>query len=143
MARTISSRYVAVTVTTPAGTAIAAPQTTAVNLGDVILLGVQLKIPPGHAGATGWKLTEAGNALVPWQDGGGWVIGDDDDLWFDVNSEVAGGLAIVTYNVGAYPHTHYAIAKVTDLAGSATSSAPAPTLTLVPNNALSSVQVAS
>jgi hypothetical protein len=105
--RQLDVTYTPLTVTTPTGTTSTAPQSTPIDLGDVQLVQVELRIPPGHSGLTGVSVQYAGQSLVPWATEGGWIIGDDDLLSFDVGFEVGQGLTVVTYNAGTFTHSHY------------------------------------
>lgn len=133
--RQLAAQYAPANVTTPPGTTAAAPQTTPVFIGDVQLVTVQLRIPPGHSGLTGISVQLASQSLLPWGPAGSWVVGDDDLLQFDVGMEVDAGLTVVTYNTGKYPHTHYLRFVWQPLDQPA-----APTLTLVPNDLLTATQ---
>ena len=103
----ISKYYTEVDVTTPAGTLQSNPLITQVSLGDVQLYGMKIRIPPGHSGQTGIQIKLADSAIIPWGDLSKFIIGNDDRLEFDYDEEVTSGLAIVTYNIGRYPHSHY------------------------------------
>lgn len=113
--RVLKTRYIDATVTTPVGTAIAAPQKVTIALGIVMLLAVRLTIPTGHHGLTGWRMDLANVTVVPYGGLTQWVIGDGEILDFTFESEVGLGLQVVTYNLGQYPHVHVARCKVQDL----------------------------
>lgn len=104
---TVYKRYVPLTVTVPALTAIAAPTSVDPALGDVWLYGVELRIPTGHAGLTGIALTFNGVSLVPWAANVSYIVGDDERLDFDVNLETSSGLQVVTYNTDVLSHSFY------------------------------------
>lgn len=111
----LHTRYIDATVTTPAQTTQAAPQSTTVVLGTVVLLEAHLVIPPGASGLTGWQLRLANVQVVPYGPEGSYVIGDDDKLDFTFERVVGLGLVVRTYNLGQYPHLHICRMKVTDL----------------------------
>lgn len=115
---------------TPINTAPGAPQSTALNLGWCILDRVELRIPPGHFGLTGWSLQVNGVGLIPWQQPGEFIIGDDDHLALAIDIELDTGLTIVTYNQDTlYPHTHYARFIYTPISELAT---PVPAVSAIP-----------
>jgi hypothetical protein len=115
MAGPLVTRYVDASVTTPAGTAIASPQTTSVDLGAVVALSAQLIVPPGHSGLTGWRVVYSGTVILPFNLPAQWVIADSYMNEFVIDHEVDRTLQIITYNLGVYPHTHYCRFKVTNL----------------------------
>lgn len=104
---TLAKRYSPLDVTVPAGTAIAAPQMSDPALGDVWLYKVQVRIPSGHAGFTGFYVANNATPIVPWAPNAAWVNGDNDYFEFDVNDEVSAGLAVATYNTDVIDHTFY------------------------------------
>lgn len=105
--RTVDPIVVPFTVTTPASTAIANPQFTAVDLPPGRLVSVELQIPPGHAGTTGFRLEVAQQQILPFSTAPTWILGDDYVHEFDMDFEVGTGVRCATYNIGNYPHTHY------------------------------------
>lgn len=111
------TRYIAIVdTTTPPATPDTTPLQTAVSLGDVVINQIHLRIPPGHAGLTGWQLQLSGNTFIPWGQSDGWIIGNDEYADFVINEENTTGLLIVTYNTGIYPHTHYVKIDYTPIA---------------------------
>lgn len=120
----LASRYVPLIVTVPAGTAKAAPQSTAAPVSNVVLNRVELRIPPGHGGLTGFSLQWNGVSIVPFASPAQFIVGDDDDLTFDINEQIGGGLVVVAFNTDAVlPHSFHLRFDVTPFALAA--SAPA------------------
>lgn len=115
MAGPFTVRYVPLTVTTPAGTAIGAPQTTPVPIFEVVLLDVHLIVPHGHSGLTGIRFVLSQQQILPWDNGPTWIVGDRIDTVFEVNNEVGSLLNVVTYNTDIFDHKHYLLFKVTDI----------------------------
>lgn len=111
----LHTRYIDATVSTPAGTTIAAPQDTVIALGTMILLEIHLVIPPGHSGLTGWQTRLANVQVVPFGPLGTFIRGDDDKLDFTFERVVGNGLVVRTYNLGQYAHEHLCRMKITDL----------------------------
>jgi len=103
----IEQYYSQYNVLTPINTATTSPLITQVNLGDVMLHKVRIRIPPGHSGQTGIQIRLGSNTIIPWNDATKFIVGNDDRLEFDYEDEVTTGLTIATYNVGNYPHTFY------------------------------------
>jgi len=94
-------------VTTPPSTEIATPLSTAWPLDDGSLISVNLIIPPGHNGLTGFRILMAEQEILPWGSSG-WIIGNDRNVNYPVNTEISGTeLAIQTYNTDIWQHTHY------------------------------------
>lgn len=115
MSRTVRTRYLPLYPTTAPGTTAAAPLVTTVVTTPVQLLTVELRIPSGHAGLTGWRLAQSGQTIVPWAQPEQWIIGDDQVLHFTVDIEIGSGLTVATYNTDIYPHTFYCLFETTDL----------------------------
>lgn len=99
--------YNQIIVTTPAATLLSAPLITQVNLGDIMLHTVKVRIPSGHAGQTGMQINLSGEPIIPWGRPPQFINGDNDNLLYDYEDEVTNGLTISTYNLGRYPHRHY------------------------------------
>lgn len=129
----LSVSYFPVTVTTPAGTAKASPLSTLVAVPPALLTCVDLLIPAGHAGQTGFRVVYSGQVILPFNgsDAVAWIVGDDDHTTFDLAFPVSTQLRIQTYNTGVFDHSHYVRFKVDYNAISAAGSRP--TLTIVPS----------
>lgn len=76
-------------------------------LGDSWLHRVQIDVPKGPNGALGLAVALNGVVIVPWASTATWLILDDDDLTFEVGTEVDRGLTVRSYNIGRWPHTAY------------------------------------
>lgn len=110
----LSAHYFPVTVTTPAGTLRGSPQQTAVQVGSTLLTEVNVLMPAGHAGQTGFALQYSGQVIVPFGGTDSWIRGNDEDAQFEVSFPVGSGLLIVTYNEGRFDHSHYVRLRVDD-----------------------------
>lgn len=93
------------TVSTPAGTAIATPQTTALTWRQGYPVQLEVRFPPGPSGLVGFQLLHSGEVVVP-HDASEWLITDDEPvIWplegFPYNAKYA----VRTYNLDVYPHT--------------------------------------
>lgn len=104
--------YRLLTVTTPPGTAKAAPQQTVWTLQDAALLKLEVTIPAGHSGLTGVAVKAQGSQIFPWNLDG-FFVGDNRELAVELGYEVTtSGLIVFTYNTGAYQHSHYLRATI-------------------------------
>ena len=113
--KTVSTRYIATTITVPAGTTAAVPQITNLSVGSVVIDAVEIRIPPGHMGVTGIALEFSGTRIVPWTDTTAWIIGNDDLLAFDVDLEVSVPVQVKAYNTGGFDHTFYLRIRTSDI----------------------------
>lgn len=94
-------------VTTPAGTAIATPLTTALTMPTREVVHIRVRVPPGPRGNLGWRIAMAGTQVIP-VNVGAWIIGDDETLDWDLDGlPNTGAWQLQSYNVGALPHTVY------------------------------------
>lgn len=105
--RTVDPAYIPVNVITAAGVPQSSPQATTALIPAGLLVSVDLQIPPGHHGLTGIRLTLAGAVILPYSNPASWIVGDDLQQTFAVNTQVDTQLRVETYNTGQYPHTHY------------------------------------
>lgn len=125
-------QYYTKSVTTPASTLSTAPQQTVWPLIDGHLLSLEVLIPAGHAGLTGISVKAQGVQIVPWGTSE-FLVADDTTIpvWLDYDIANS-GLVILTYNTGAYSHTHYLRASVETLAPPGIAHAPDIALALPP-----------
>jgi len=94
-------------VTIPAGTAIAAPQVTALRMPARIVRAIRVRVPPGPAGEVGWAVGAAGVRVLPWG-AGEWIIANDEAIEWPLDGQITSGAwQLQAYNTGAYPHTLY------------------------------------
>lgn len=136
--RTLSPRYISLTVTTPAATPQASPQSTPVVVGHVILVSVSILIPPGHVGVTGVQVDLAQEPILPWGRPQGFIVGDNFRDTYNIDIEVDTGLTVVTFNTGNYSHQHFLEFHVIDIA----QGGPPPTPVLVDLSAYAAVAAA-
>jgi len=103
------------TVTTPASTAIGAPQSTPLPLEDARLVQVTIIVPDGHAGLTGIRLLQASQQIIPWSNLD-YIIANNRIVTIPVDGEITGtGLVAVTYNSDVFIHNHYLEVLIRDL----------------------------
>lgn len=114
--RTLQVRYVKRDQTVAAGVAQATPVSAAWDLGKVILERLRIRLPPGHAGLTGLAILYSGVPIVPSEQPGVFLVGDDEVFETDVNWEISGPLTLSLFNTDIYSHTFYLAATVRDIA---------------------------
>lgn len=86
------------------GVTPSSPDSTATGLPSVWLWGMNVRIPPGHAGTTGIALLDGAQFIIPYDTSDAWLIGDDDDLDFNYGKQVGALTTLATYNSGTYTH---------------------------------------
>jgi len=92
-------------VTTPAGTDVATPQTTLLTWRQGYPVRLEIRFPPGPSGLVGVQLLHSGEVVVP-HDASEWLITDNEPvIWpldgFPYNAKYA----VRTYNQDVYDHT--------------------------------------
>lgn len=126
-------------VTTPTGTTITSPQTTTVFTTWVYLNDVRVRFPPGPSGTCGFYIASGGNQIIPFPPSQPWVVGNDENLDFQLGGEFQGPMVIYTANYGNFAHyiyfefTYYPISAYQD-----STSIAAPSTTLVASSVLTS-----
>lgn len=101
--------------TVPAGTAINAPFTSAQLLDDAILDQLDVTIPPGHSGLTGFRVLWSTGQIVPYVQGT-WITGDDEEINIKYGAEITqSGLVLVGYNTDVFAHSFLLRWHVSDL----------------------------
>lgn len=112
--KTLSTRYVPAAITVPPFTTAAAPQTTSVDLGSVVLQQVEVLIALGHSWLTGLRVEYSGQALLPWSIPFDWIVGDGDRVPFEMDFDVSRPLTIRTFNTDVFQHVFRLRFKVSD-----------------------------
>jgi hypothetical protein len=80
------------------------------------LADIELIVPAGHCGFTGFAITYQGTQVFPFA-GAAWHIADNDKFVIPWNDEImAGGLVLHGYNTDIFDHTFYLRAKISNLA---------------------------
>lgn len=93
------------TVTIPAGTAIATPQTTSIAFPIRVVRSVDWRIPPGAQGVMGWQLAMGGVQVVPYGSDT-WVVDDGTAGTFTLDGYPdSGAWQVIGYNTGAFAHS--------------------------------------
>jgi hypothetical protein len=91
-------------VETPAGTAIASPQTTTILAGDNYVQWIRWRFPPGPSGTLGISFWNGKAQIVPWTGEGSFIPGDNETETAQVGFQCFGQLNLVSYNIGQYQH---------------------------------------
>lgn len=126
---------------TPAGTAIASPQTTTLVTGWLYLNTVRYRFPPGPMGCLGFYITSGNNQIIPFPPSQRWIVGEDEEYVVDYKGSAGSGLQCVTANVGTYQHELLLTIEYYDVATVASSSTPPPFRTSVITSELLNNQV--
>ena len=93
------------TVTVPAGTAIATPQTSSIAFPVRIVRTVEWRVPQGSLGVMGWQLAMGGVQVVPFGSDT-WVIADGTAGSFTLDGYPdSGAWQVIAYNTGAFAHS--------------------------------------
>jgi hypothetical protein len=91
----------------PANFPKTAPWEGDVTLGDVMLHRIDVRIPPGHNGATGLQIQFNGVVVVPWESDDEWLVSNDESFSFPIETEVDTLLQLWGFNTGNYDHRFY------------------------------------
>ena len=106
--KSVLDRFFSYALTVPAGTAIDAPQETDIPIDNLILADVGIQIPDGPCGLAGIAFEFSNQLILPWDEGTGWIQGNNLVADFQVGLEVGpGNLQVLQYNLGVYDHTFY------------------------------------
>ena len=105
--RVVDPVYIAQRVSTPPGTLQATPQVVVADLPAGNLESLDLTIPPGHLGFTGFSLRLASATILPYSNPGQFIVGDSLQETFIIGVDIDTGVRVVTYNTGQYPHAFY------------------------------------
>lgn len=104
---TISNRVIADTLTVPAGTTQAAPASLTIDIEWCFLHVVEVMIPPGHNGYTGFNVQFNGTYIVPFHQSATWIVANNEVLPIDIDTEVDNFLVVNGYNSDQYAHSFY------------------------------------
>jgi hypothetical protein len=103
----MAERIEAHQVTVPPGTAIAAPQTTALPMNPAVTRRIEIVIPPGPSGLVGFRLAHSGQVIIPFT-ATNWIVADSEKLDWPVDGYPTGDRwTLVAYNLDIYSHTIY------------------------------------
>lgn len=103
----MASRVELFTVTTPAGTAITAPLTTATTFDPGEVEALEILVPPGNAGLSGFQVRHSNAGVFPREDSK-WIIASGEVIkWLVQDAPTAGRWQFRTYNTDANDHSLY------------------------------------
>jgi hypothetical protein len=93
------------TVTVPAGTPIATPQTSDISFPPRTVTQVNIRVPPGPRGELGFALATGGVNILPYGTGT-WIVTDDEDLIYTLENTIeSGAWQLIAYNTGDFDHS--------------------------------------
>jgi hypothetical protein len=120
-----ASRIEVFDVTVPKGTPKAAPIETQTRFTPGELVGIEVKIPDGHNGLTGFRILLAGGQAIP-ATAGAWVSGNDDELdWNTIGYPSSGAWSMQAYNTDAFDHVFHVRYLVSDFVYNQPAATPA------------------
>lgn len=89
----------------PAGTPASAPYVAAITFPPRVVTGVHWVVPTGPSGLMGWRLSIAGQPVIP-RVAGTWIVADNDsDTWQLEGYPDQGQWQLTGYNTGQYDHS--------------------------------------
>lgn len=105
--RTPGRRVIVSRIITPALTLQTSPLFTPVSLGQVTLEALELTIPTGHVGLTGFAVRIEDRTLVPWADTEDWIRGNGETHSWNIDFDVRQPVIVATFNEDLFDHAHY------------------------------------
>lgn len=122
----MATRVLPFACTIPPETLSTAPVTIPLALDGWTIERLDLEVPAGTSGLTGFQIYNNGVAFIPYG-AGEWIIWDDvRESYYLSDLPNAGGWALLGYNDGVYPHTVTIRAHVSTAVSAPQPSAPAP-----------------
>lgn len=92
------------TITVPAGTAIATPQTTPLLWRQGYPERVEIRVPPGPSGLVGIRILHSGTRVIPRSEDE-WLITDNEPVSWPLEGYPSNpAWSVQTYNTDIYPH---------------------------------------
>jgi hypothetical protein len=126
-----ASRVETFDVVIPAGTPKAAPVIVDTLWTPGELVGIEIKIPDGHNGLTGFRSLLAGGQAIP-ATSGAWIVGNDDTIeWDTIGYPSSGAWSVQGYNLDIFDHAFHVRYLVSDFVHSLAADVPAPVPTPV------------
>lgn len=81
------------------------------------LHSITVRVPAGHNGLTGFRITYNGQQIMPWSNFA-WEIGSGDVFTYRWEEEImATGLVLICYNTDITPHQFFAQAEIQPVLG--------------------------
>jgi hypothetical protein len=107
-------RVYEITFTVPAGTLPAAPFSQTWKTEDAVIADIELIVPSGHNGVTGFRVMKGDVQLLPFSRGT-FLIANNYSRVFPIGTYIpTGDLKLQGYNQGVNPHSFYVRMTVTD-----------------------------
>lgn len=111
-------------VTIPTGTSKAAPAHVATPLGNYVVVGIEIGVPPGFNGAVGFRFTSGGLPVIP-SDPTQWIVTSNENISWPIAGQLSSGAWEITgYNTGINSHTLH-VRYLLDLPNSVSGAPPA------------------
>ena len=96
----------------PKNTAVGSAISTAWPIVQGHLYNIKVRVPAGHNGLTGFRITYLGQQIMPWSNLA-WEIGSGDTFVYEWDEQMmATGLALVCYNTDIVAHQFFATADI-------------------------------
>ena len=103
----MAERIEAFTVTVPAGTPSSAPLASPTVFDPGEVERIEVFIPSGHGGLTGFALLQAHTQIIPYR-GGQFIVDDDDTISWPISGFLnTGDWQFLAYNTDVNPHSFY------------------------------------
>ena len=103
----VEPRYYHQDLVVPAGTPITAPSMIDAPTPNVELLSVNVRVPAGHAGHTGFQVVLSEQPVIPYGIPSEWFVLDNDEMILQAGYNTDATLMFVAYNNDVYPHTFH------------------------------------
>jgi hypothetical protein len=114
----VEPRYYHQDLTVPPFTPIATPVTLDAPTPNIELISVNVRVPAGHAGNTGFQIVFSEQAIIPYGIPSEWFILDNDEMILQAGYNTDNTLMFVAYNLDVYPHTFHLDWVAQDIASS-------------------------
>lgn len=100
----MATRVHVFTVSTPAGTAEASPQTTALDFPEGRVEAIEVLVPPGPSGLAGWAIEHSQQRILPYESDQ-FVVADGEVIKWPLERFPTGrDWSVVTFNTDVYDH---------------------------------------
>lgn len=108
----VDARYLQTSIVTNARTAL---KTTTWTFGPAILDELQILWAPGHLALTGVRVSVQGVTILPWNQPTAFLVGDNERQIYAMGIHIFSSITVATQNNDGYVHTHYLVAKLSDV----------------------------
>lgn len=133
-------RVYEITFTVPAGTPVNAPFVQTWKTEDNTISDIELYVPPGHLGKTGFRIMKGDTQILPFTIGT-FITADDYSRVFPIGAYTpTGDVKLQGYNTGVNPHSFFVRMTIVDYdqptssnVGAASQALPAGSITVAPD----------